>query len=86
MARYHKIVTDQEIRYREFNKGTGFYEEGTLSEEELVEQLLAGAVEEVIEVDKAHIERAISTIPDRHHRELIQSYLDYVDCVVESQV
>ena len=84
MSRYHKIVTDGEVRYREFNEATGFYEDETLSEEELVEQLLEEAVEEVIEVDKARIERAISTIPDQYQRETVQTYLDYIERLVES--
>ena len=84
MSRYHKIVTNGEIQYREFNESTGFYEDDILSEEELVEQLLAEAVEEVIEVDKARIERAISMIPDRYQREIVQTYLDYIERLAES--
>lgn len=42
------------------------------------------AVEEVIEVDKGQIERAISNIPDRYQRELVQIYLDYVERLTES--
>lgn len=79
MTRYHKIVMDGEVRYREIHEATGFYEEQTISEEELFEHLLEEAVEEVIEVDKGQIERAISTIPDRYQRELVQNYLDYVE-------
>lgn len=73
-----------EVRYREFNEATGFYENETLSEEELTEHLLDEAVEEVIEVDKARIERAISTIPDRYQREIVQTYLDYIERLIES--
>lgn len=84
MTIYHKIVIDGEVQYREFNESTGFYENEILSEEELVEQLLQEAIEEVIEVDKARIERAISTIPDQYQRETVQAYLDYMESLVES--
>jgi sporulation-control protein spo0M len=84
VTRYHKIVTNGEVRYREFNEATGFYEDETFSEEELVELLLEDAVEEVIEVDKSRIERAISTIPDRYQRETVQTYMDYIERLVGS--
>lgn len=84
MTSYHKIVMDGEVRYREINDSTGFYENETLSEYELIEQLLGEAVEEVIEVDKARIERTISTIPDKNQRETVQAYLDYLEGLVES--
>lgn len=84
MSMYHKIVTDGEVRFREFNEATGYYEVESLSEEELVERLMEEAVEEVIEVDKAQIERAISAIPDRYQRELVQTYLDYIEKLTES--
>ncbi|MBG9545508.1 hypothetical protein ABE29_22975 [Cytobacillus firmus] len=84
MSKFHKIVMDGEVRYREVNEATGYYEEETLSEEELVEQLMGEAVEEVIEVDRAQIERAISNIPDRYQRELVQNYVDYLDRLAES--
>lgn len=80
MSSYHKIVTNGEVRYREFNEANGFYEKETLSEEELIEYLM----EEVIEVDKGQIERAISNIPDRYQRELVQIYLDYIERLTES--
>jgi hypothetical protein len=84
MSIYHKIITNGEKYYREFNEVTGFYEEETLTEEELIEQLLEEAVEEVIEIDKGQIERAISTITDRYQREIVQNYLDYLERLVES--
>lgn len=84
MTSYHKIVMNGEVRYREINDSTGFYENETFSEVELIEQLLEEAVEEVIEVDKARIERAISTITDRYQRETVQAYLDYMESLVES--
>ncbi|MFE4520813.1 hypothetical protein ACFRCQ_01505 [Cytobacillus firmus] len=84
MSIFHKIVMNGEVRYREVNEATGYYEEETLSEEELVEQLMEEAVEEVIEVDMGKIERAISNIPDRYQRELVQNYVDYLDRLVES--
>lgn len=84
MSSYHKIITNGEVRYREFNEANGFNEKETLSEEELIEYLMEEAVEEVIEVDKGQIERAISNIPDRYQGELVQIYLDYIERLTES--
>ena len=84
MARFHKIIENGEVSYREFNEATGYYEAEMLTEEELVEHLKEEAVEDIIEVDKGQIERAISTIPDRYQRELVQNYLDYVERLAES--
>jgi hypothetical protein len=84
MSRYNKIVHDGEIYYREINESTGYYEDETLSEAELMEHLLAEAVGEVIEIDKGQIERAISCIPNIHQRELVQNYIDYLERLVES--
>ncbi|KAB7665151.1 hypothetical protein [Bacillus sp. B1-b2] len=84
MTRYNKIIINGEITYRGFNEATGFYDNEVLTEEELIEELLGEVVEDVIEIDKGQIERAISCIPTIHQREMVQNYLDYLECLVES--
>ncbi|MED4464484.1 hypothetical protein [Metabacillus fastidiosus] len=83
MSKYHKIIINGEVRYRAFNEGTGFYGNGTISEAELIEQLLVEVVEEVIEIDKGQIERAISYLPEQYQREMIQNYIDYLERLAE---
>lgn len=84
MTRFHKIVIDGEKHYRELNEATGYYENQILSEDEVIELLLEEAVEDVIEVDKAQVERAISCVPQSYQRELIQNYIDYLEHLIES--
>ncbi|KZZ85054.1 hypothetical protein [Bacillus sp. SJS] len=84
MAKYHKIVINGEVQFREVDESTGFYENTILTEDELVEQLLDDAIQEVIEIDKGQVERIISFLPQPFHREQVQTYIDYLENLVES--
>ena len=70
--------------YREYNEATGYYEPETLTKEVLIEQLMDDAVDEIIEIDRGQIERAISFIPQQFYRECFQNYIDYLERMVES--
>jgi hypothetical protein len=84
VKKYHKIVRNSGTYYRVFNEATGFYEQITLTEKELTERLLQEAVEEVIEIDKGEVERAISSIGDQYKREIVQNYIDHLERIAES--
>lgn len=84
MSIFHKIVENGEKTYRRVNEATGYYENEVLTEEELMEELLDEAVEEVVEIDKGQIERSISCIINIHQREIVQNYIDYLECLVDS--
>jgi hypothetical protein len=84
MTRYHKIVINGEKQYRALNEVTGTYEDEILSEEDLIEQLLEDAIEEVIEIDKGQVERAICCLPSSSQREMVRNYIDYLERIAES--
>jgi len=50
-----------------------------LSEDELVQQLLDEVVDEEIEVNEREIEAALRRIEDRDDRNLLQSYIRYLE-------
>lgn len=54
-----------------------------MTEEELIEQLLDEVVDEVIEIDRGKVERAISCIPVDYQRDLVRTYLDYLERIAE---
>lgn len=84
MSSYHKIVMNGEVRYREFDEATGFYEDEMLTKQELIERLLDDAVSSTIEINQEAIERAINYIPSAFQREMVQNYVNYLEALVES--
>jgi hypothetical protein len=82
--RYNKIVLKDEVLYRGFDESTGYYQKEVLTEKELCQKLREEAVDNVIHIKTELVEQAVATIPDEHHREVVQSYLDYLEHLVES--
>jgi hypothetical protein len=78
MAKYHRIIIDGVPYYREYSYGLDGYGE-MLSEDELVQQLLDEVVDEEIEVNEREIEAALRRIADRDDRNLLQSYIRYLE-------
>ncbi|MCP3761429.1 hypothetical protein NLX67_03360 [Domibacillus sp. A3M-37] len=69
--RYHRIVIDGEVYYREYCEGHDSYGDELLTEEELVEILLGEVVDDEITVDPYRVENAILRIMDRTDQNLI---------------
>jgi len=84
MTRYHKIIVNGSVYYREFDGSTGSYENEMITEEDLIEQLLSEVVESEIEIDDHEIERAINYIPSPFQREMVLNYITYLRTLVES--
>lgn len=78
MAKYHRIIIDGVPYYREYSYGLDGYGE-MLSEDELVQQLLDEVVDEEIEISQREIEAALRRIADRDDRNLLQSYIRYLE-------
>jgi hypothetical protein len=78
MAKYHRIIIDGVPYYREYSYGLDGYGE-MLSEDELVQQLLEEVVDEEIEISQREIEAALRRIADRDDRNLLQSYIRYLE-------
>jgi len=84
VSKYHKIILNGKVYYREFHEASGLYEDELLSEEELIERYLDDVVESTIEIDQGEIQRIINCIPHSIHRERIQNYIEYMERLVES--
>ncbi|MED1203286.1 hypothetical protein [Heyndrickxia acidicola] len=82
--RYNKIVLESEVLYRGYDESTGYYQRGMLTEKELCQKLREEAIDNVININTELVEQAIGKIPDEHHREMVHSYLDYLEHLVES--
>jgi hypothetical protein len=78
MAKYHRITIDGVPYYREYSYGLDGYGE-MLSEDELVQLLLEEVVDEEIEISQREIEAALRRIADRDDRNLLQSYIRYLE-------
>jgi hypothetical protein len=78
MAKYHRIIIDGVPYYREYSYGLDGYGE-MLSEDELVQLLLEEVVDEEIEISQREIEAALRRIADRDDRNLLQSYIRYLE-------
>lgn len=78
MAKYHRIIIDGVPYYREYSYGLDGYGE-MLSEDELVQLLLEEVVDVEIEISQREIEAALRRIADRDDRNLLQSYIRYLE-------
>jgi hypothetical protein len=78
MAKYHRIIIDGVPYYREYSYGLDGYGE-MLSEDELVQMLLEEVIDEEIEINEREIEAALRRIADRDDRNLLQSYIRYLE-------
>ncbi|MBE4907877.1 hypothetical protein IMZ08_07395 [Bacillus luteolus] len=81
MRTYHRLIIEGENYYREYCHGLQKYHE-VMTEQELMEILLEEAVEDEIEINQARIENAVRRITDRDDRELLNSYICYLERII----
>ncbi|MEC1375840.1 hypothetical protein P9D39_16235 [Heyndrickxia oleronia] len=84
MQKYHKVVLNGKVFYREFDDRTGYYGKEILTENQLIQQMLEEIVIDEIKVDHEMIDYAISIIPTSKHKEMVKKYLGYLEMVAES--
>jgi len=83
MRKYHRVVLGGKDYYRQYDETLDCYEGELLTEEDVIEQVLEDVVQDVIHVDRSRVQRSIKNIMDEDDRLVIQSYVEYLERVVE---
>ncbi|KQS20068.1 hypothetical protein ASF99_09290 [Exiguobacterium sp. Leaf187] len=83
MRKYHRVVLGGKDYYRQYDETLDCYEGELLTEEDVFEQVLEDVVQDVIHVDQSRVQRSIKNITDEDDRLVIQSYVEYLERVVE---
>ncbi len=83
MRKYHRVVVGGKDYYRQYDETLDCYEGELLTEEDVIEQVLEDVVQDVIHVDRSRVQRSIKNIMDEDDRLVIQSYVEYLERVVE---
>jgi len=83
MRKYHRVVLGGKEYYRQYDEALYCYEGESLTEENVIEQVLEDVVQNVIHVDRLRVQRSIKNIVDEDDQLVIQSYVEYLERVVE---
>ena len=83
MRKYHRVVLGGKDFYRQYDETLDCYEGELLTEEDVIEQVLEEVVQDVIHVDRSRVQRAVKNVPEEDDQLIIQSYIEYLERVVE---
>lgn len=82
LLKYEKVILNGKPLYREFCTATGYYT-GVLSEEELIQQLIAQSIHSTTEIHEEKVDQALEKL-DPDQKNIVETYINYLERVVES--
>lgn len=83
MRKYHRIFISGREFFREYDEALDCYKGELLTEEDVIEQVLEDVVQDIIHVDRSRVQRSVKNVPEEDDQLIIQSYIEYLERVVE---